>query len=118
MRVPSLSAALFAFALSACGSAPPPVEKTVEAPPEAPAPDVANPCDATSIDPTENPCAGPAAAAAKAEAEAATASGEGDEKAEGEKAEGEKAAEKPADGAEKADAKPADAAEKAADGDD
>lgn len=72
-----------------CGSAPPPKEVVVEAPPEAPDPEVANPCDSMAIDPAENPCAGPAAAQAATEAAAAEvtpAAAEGDEDAAGDEA--------------------------------
>ncbi|MCA9547192.1 MAG: hypothetical protein KC613_22475 [Myxococcales bacterium] len=55
--------------LWACGGAPPPPpEKPVEQAPEAPNPCVANPCDATTIDPSVNPCAGAAGQAAAAPA--------------------------------------------------
>lgn len=69
-----------------CGGGPAPQGDRTEAAPNAPDPDRANPCDATTIDPTENPCVGPAADAARREAEAAMAT-------EGDRASGEAAAE-------------------------
>ncbi len=91
MRIVLISS-LAAAVLLGCGGGP--VTKTEAAPeaaPEAPNPDLANPCAATTIDPTENPCAGPAAEAALREAEAATAADDA--------AAGEEEGEAPADGA-------------------
>lgn len=54
---------LLASALSlGCGGGPTTQPDDATAAPEAPDPDQANPCDATTIDPTENPCAEPAPA--------------------------------------------------------
>ncbi|MEZ4431317.1 MAG: hypothetical protein R3F65_02810 [bacterium] len=82
----ALTLTLVAASLAlSCGGGPAPQGDRTEAAPDAPDPDRANPCDATSIDPTENPCVGPAADAARREAEAAMAT-------EGDRASGEAAA--------------------------
>ena len=54
-----------AILLVGCGSTPPPTPKAAPtseaAAPAPPNPCMANPCDATTIDPAVNPCAGEAA---------------------------------------------------------
>lgn len=56
----------FAFLLAACGSTPPPAPAAAPASdaagdaPAPPNPCMANPCDATTLDPAVNPCAGAA----------------------------------------------------------
>ncbi|MCA9541826.1 MAG: hypothetical protein KC620_23175 [Myxococcales bacterium] len=97
-----IAIALVLGLLLGCGGPPQRSSLVPDTHSEAPDPDAANPCDTAAIDPSDNPCAGPAAEAAAAEARAAAAAS-AEEAAEAEAAE----KQAPAEGEAPADDQPA-----------